>query len=680
MHIFLIAALGIFVYSNTYYVPFQFDDSMYITENPIVRDLRYFSEPARVKDVMKSRALFKYTFKTRFIGFLTFALNYKLQGFDVTGYHIFNVAVHILNAILIYLFTMLTLRIKVSVTSVSDSSRQLSAISHRDNIEDKKIRRWEDKNFSTSQPLNFSTSIALFSALLFVSHPIQTQAVTYIAQRITSLATFFYLLSIVMYIKFRIQQSAVSNQQSAISGQEFRITPSLTLPPRGGGKGGGAVAKRYMLYAVSFTSAVLAMMTKEISFTLPFIIVLYEFSFFEKSDRCERWTADPGRFFFPLSFFLTLFIIPLSRITTDSMGNIDIATKELTDMSRWSYLFTQFRVIITYIRLLFFPINQNLDYDFLIYNSFFNPPVFLSFLFLLSLFGFGIYLFYRSRFTIHDARYTIHNTPSMNYVSRVTHHALRLVAFGILWFFVTLSIESSIIPIRDAIFEHRLYLPSIGFIVAFSAVLFYILQRSNRTTVRQFDGAARYISSFSFLPKALSLYSSVALIVLLSIAAYQRNIVWNDEISLWNDVVSKSPMKGRGYNNLGVAYGNKGFINKAIEQYRLAVKLDPNDSTTYSNLGNAYLFKDFVDMAIEQYRTAIRLEPNWVKPHLNLGRIYLSRGRIEESQREFESVLRLNPQYYEAQELLERIYSLKEQKSIGNNAKEILKSSPIEEK
>ena len=66
------------------------------------------------------------------------------------------------------------------------------------------------------------------------------------------------------------------------------------------------------------------------------------------------------------------------------------------DVSRWDYLNTQFRVIVTYIRLLFFPINQNLDYDYPIYRTFFTPPVFLSFLVLLGVFCWGIYLLYRS--------------------------------------------------------------------------------------------------------------------------------------------------------------------------------------------------------------------------------------------------------------------------------------------
>ncbi|MBI4688818.1 MAG: tetratricopeptide repeat protein, partial [Nitrospirae bacterium] len=308
--------------------------------------------------------------------------------------------------------------------------------------------------------------------------------------------------------------------------------------------------------------------------------------------------------------FLTMLIIPLTFIGTDKpigglISDIDEDTRFQTKLSRLDYLSTQFRVITTYVRLLFVPINQNLDYDYPVYNSFLNPAVFLSFLFLLSIFGFGVYLFYRSRYTIHDTRFTIHDKNNTLLRRELkgdnVHHAscimYRFVAFGIFWFFISISVESSIIPIYDVIFEHRIYLPSIGFIISFCTALFYVLQRSNRTTVRQFDSTTRYISSFSFLPKALSLYSSVALIVLLSFATYQRNTVWPDDISLWRDVAGKSPQKGRAHNNLGSAYFQRGIIDEAIKQYKLALNFKPNDTIIHYNLAMAYLRKGLINEA-----------------------------------------------------------------------------------
>ncbi|MBI5195824.1 MAG: hypothetical protein HZA10_05850, partial [Nitrospirae bacterium] len=103
VHLLLIAIIGIIAYSNTFNIPFHFDDASNIVENPAIKDLRYFSEPSKAK----AFPLYD-TFKNRFIGFLTFALNYRLHGIDVTGYHAVNLIIHIINALLVYWLALLT--------------------------------------------------------------------------------------------------------------------------------------------------------------------------------------------------------------------------------------------------------------------------------------------------------------------------------------------------------------------------------------------------------------------------------------------------------------------------------------------------------------------------------------------------------------------------------------------
>ncbi|MBI4690087.1 MAG: tetratricopeptide repeat protein [Nitrospirae bacterium] len=435
----------------------------------------------------------------------------------------------------------------------------------------------------------------------------------------------------------------------------------------------------WIMYLASLFSAVLAMKTKETAFTLPLIIVLHELMFFSDS----RFTIHDSRFkkrvLFLIPFLLTMLIIPLTLLGTnkpiaDVVTNMIGAINKSKAMSTCDYLLTQFRVIVTYIRLLVLPINQNFDYDYPVYNSFFEPQIVLSFLFLLSIFGLGVYLFYRSRFTMHD-------TPSFNSplikgghrgVSRITHHALRLIAFGVLWFFITLSFESSIIPISpallfmspvkaniDVIFEHRVYLPSIGLIVAFSTALFHVLQRSDSTTVRQCDSVTELSRDSSHSPIHPFTYSPIpiiALIVVLTIAAYQRNIVWKDEVSLWEDAASKSSKKDRVHNNLGRAYGDEGRFDEAIKQFKTAIGLNPYFARAHNCLGAAYQAKGLIDSAINHYQIAIKLKPNDPDPRYNLGRIYFDRGNMDVARREFKEVLRINPSYYEAQRFLELTY------------------------
>jgi protein O-mannosyl-transferase len=184
VHIFLIAALGFFAYSNTFYSPFLFDGRSQIIDNPVIQDLKNFISDRKGYDHNPRR----------FIGYLSFALDYYIGGFDVIGYHIVNLLIHIANALLAYFLVLLTSRTP-SMRQSADSSPPASAL------------------------------IALFSALLLVSHPIQTQAITYVIQRFASLATFFYLLSLIMYIKGRL----AIEKQDDIEDSFFLVHPSFFI-------------------------------------------------------------------------------------------------------------------------------------------------------------------------------------------------------------------------------------------------------------------------------------------------------------------------------------------------------------------------------------------------------------------------------------------------------------------
>tara|TARA_Y100000780_G_scaffold54323_1_gene46561 strand:+ start:161 stop:748 length:588 start_codon:yes stop_codon:yes gene_type:complete len=149
----LIITIISIVYSNTLEAPFVFDDKLVIVENPIVRDLGYMVNPSEAK-VHKGH--FEYeSFRHRYIGYLTFAINYWFHKLDVTGYHLVNIAIHIINGLIVYWLVILTFKTPFLNSSV---------LGGRIN------------------------EIAFFASLFFACHPLQTQAVTYIWQRVTSLS------------------------------------------------------------------------------------------------------------------------------------------------------------------------------------------------------------------------------------------------------------------------------------------------------------------------------------------------------------------------------------------------------------------------------------------------------------------------------------------------------------
>lgn len=587
-HVFIIVIVGFLIYSNTFHVPFIFDDPSNIVNNPAIKDFSCFKTPSKIFSLSSVDTTTQYNFRTRILGYLTLALNYRINGLDVAGYHVFNLAVHLLNALLVYLLTLSTF----STPFLSNS------ITSNNSVDWQK----EDK------------LIALLAALLFVSHPIQTQAVTYITQRFASLATLLYLLSLLTYIRSRLSTSDTS---------------------------------RYLNYAAALFSAVLAMMVKEISFTLPITIVIYEVMFFKENTR--------RRILLLLPVMATMLIIPLILLTirgvTIDINAINESMKNVAaipDLSRSAYLFTQFSVVVTYIRLLFLPVNQNLDYDYPVFNSFLAPQVILSFLLLTIFSGYACYLYYRSS----SADITIKNNAKY----------LRIIAFGIFWFFITLSIESSIIPIADVIFEHRVYLPSVGAFIAFSMAVFVIKNK--------------YAARIPGLSKSI-VAGSIIIVLMLSFAAYKRNLVWQDETGLWEDVAKKSPKNPRAHNNLGVLYKNQERYDEAVRELQLAIRLKPDDADKYNNLGAVFLKLGFYERAIEQFKSAVKIQPNYAKAFYNLAYAYDEQGIYTNAIQEYRNAIRLNGDYAEAHSNLGLIYAKQGQfKEAINEFYESLKTKP----
>jgi tetratricopeptide (TPR) repeat protein len=590
LHFLIIAVVGLFIYSTNLNVPFLWDDADFIGKNPVVKDLAYFVEPSKAKGSGYYDALI-----SRYFGYLSFALNYRIHGFSVEGYHIINNSIHLINAVLVYLLVSFSFRTPLIRTS---SLRENSAY------------------------------IALFSGLVFVAHPVQTEAVTYIYQRFASLAAMFYLLSVVMYVRWRLLReqklSSAATQQS-----QFSFTALL-------------------LYCSAVLFALLAMKTKENAFTLPLMIMLYEFIFFRSGLRARVLRIAP---FVIVMFVALLTLTGIDMAPLEIVGQAGALTSGFVDMPRAEYFFTQFRVMVTYVRLLFLPISQNLDYDYQLFRSFLDPEVFSSFLFLFLVFGLGIYMFRRSR---------------------RGEAAGRLVAFGIFWFFTALLVESSIIPLPMLIDEYRVYLPSVGAFTAMSVGIFMIMDRFSRNM---------------WLKKAMV---SVVIILPLvfSYAAYARNNVYANMVTLWEDIARKSPGKSRAHYNLGVAYSEKGFESKAIYHYRIALGLNPQCADTHFNIGRLYYRSGLVDRAIGHYKNALRfkpdadihnnigvayaakglidkciehckraaeLKPDFEEAHFNLGVGYHEKGLLGKALKSFENTIKIRPDHYEASRYIKHI-------------------------
>ncbi|MBI2412616.1 MAG: tetratricopeptide repeat protein [Deltaproteobacteria bacterium] len=523
----VISLVSATVYSNTFRSPFLFDDILYIVNN---RDIRSFSN-------------FWPPFGSRYIAYLSFAVNYHLGGLDTPGYHIFNFAVHTANGLLVFALSLITFRTPSLAGCIKDKRALVCA--------------------------------ALLISLVFITHPVQTEAVTYISQRFASLAAFFYLASLASFAAWRTGR-----------------------------------APKAAWYALSLFLAVLAQMTKEISFTLPFVIALYDLVFFGPEENTKK------RALRLVPFLAVLVIIPLAILYpeygVETGANVSRQqAEEMISLSRYEYLITQFRVIVTYLRLLALPVGQRLDYDLAPFHSFFVPQVLLSFAFLSAVLGAALFLLVRSK---------KRGLPA-------------LFAFGVLWFFMTISIESSIIPIKDLVFEHRVYLPSVGAAFAFGS--FSLTLASGVRKLKPGISASNALLAIALLCT-----------VPLGAGTYLRNRVWASPAALWEDVVEKNSSEALGHINLANEYVERGRFDEAIEKYLASLKSETVFlPQTYFGLGNAYAGKGMAQEAEKKYREAIALKPDYTDARYNLGLLYAGQGRFDEGVTEFKEVLRVRPDF-----------------------------------
>ena len=501
---FLLCFLGLFVYSNTFLNSFHFDDQYSIVENPAIRDIGILTN-------------IWHFWPTRFITYLSIAFSYHTGRLSVFDYHVFNFLTHLGSAFLVWWLAILTFNTPVlKKESISACARPA----------------------------------AFFCAAIFLLHPIQTQPVNYIIQRATLLAGFFYLASLCLYARARLELED---------------------------KDGPGIQKAF--YGGSILCALMSMFCKENSVSLPLAVCFYEACFFgNKKSLFRRYV---------LMFLPLIFIIPLTMLITRSVDfqGMRRVAEIGPGISSKHYFLTQFRVMVTYLRLLFIPVNQNVDYYYPVSRSFFESQTVISFLLLASVVLTGIKCFYR----------------------------YRLFSFCIFWFFITLLPESSLIPIRDVIFEHRLYLSCAGFALFLASAPFYLL-RGNKGR--------------------LVLIMLSLLLVCYSVMAYQRNMIWKDEFTLWNDAVRKSPLKARPYYTRGLAYQNNGDLKPAIADYNRAIELDPDLAEAYNNRGVLYAIMGGpgqLDQALSDFTRVIEINPEYAEAYNNRAMAYFKKGLYDKS-------------------------------------------------
>jgi hypothetical protein len=488
-------------YANTLDSSFHLDDERAIWDNPAVHMRKVSLENLR-------RAAFDSRISTRPVAHVTFAFNYVFHGLTTRGYHLVNIVIHIAAGILLYFLLKATL----SLPAVNrEGDRKMPVI------------------------------VALATTALWLLHPLQTQSVTYIVQRMNSLAALFFLLAMLLYAKGRLA---------------------------------GSTRARWLYWSGFGSAGILALGSKEIAATLPFFIFLYEWYFFRDMQggfltKRRNWlpAAVAGFVVVGLVFFY-LGANPFSRI---------LSAYPVHGASLAQKLLTEARVVVHYLALLFFPHpgRLTLDYDFAVSVSLLRPGTTLPAVLLLAgMLGFAVW---RAR-------------------------ANRLYSFCILWFLGNLVVESTFIPLEH-VFEHRTYLPA-----TFSLLLVTL-------------------PLYSLLARRRPLFYGAFLVIVLFCGfwTFERNKVWHDELTLWQDAAEKSPNKWRVHNNLGREYFRRWDSDKAIYHYRRALQLEPGIIMARTNLASALSREKRFQEAIIELQIVLSKDPGneTARKHLYSNRMFL---------------------------------------------------------
>ncbi|MCK5229613.1 MAG: hypothetical protein KAR13_05070, partial [Desulfobulbaceae bacterium] len=433
-------------YSNSLYSPLVLDDSSSFIEDPAINipdfSIQSLEQLARIRFGL-----------ARLIPIITLAIDHHLSGGSIVQFHITNIIIHVLTTIALYFF------LRAIFTTQAGK---------------KEIRFIEPPIY------------CLFIVAMWALHPIQTNCVTYLVQRMASLATLFYLASLAFYIRARLSRNVV---------------------------------KAILLFIACLSSAALGFMSKETVYTLPAAILFVELTFISpdlpgKILRVSKWRQ------WSFLLMVILILLPLG----ENYWHFIIDGYTVRHFTLLERILTELRVVVFYISLLILPLpsRMNLDHDFSLSHSLFSPPTTLLCLFILvALLWFAIWSRKRNPF----------------------------ITFGIFWFFLNLVIESTVIPL-ELVFEHRLYLPSIGFFIVVVALV---------------DMACEYFTPNDPLKlRKIILLAIIIVACFLSTLTTMRNHVWRDALFIYRDCVEKSPQKSRPWVNYGLTLGKRGLYDEAM--------------------------------------------------------------------------------------------------------------------
>ena len=541
----LIGAAVCFAYGNSLRGEFVFDDFNSVVENQSIRHLWPLSG---VLTATQARGA---TVEGRPVLNLSFAVNYALGGTTTEGYHLANLAIHVLACLVLFGVLRRTFR------SVGEPFR------------------------------GDSTLIACVCTLLWGLHPLQTESVSYVAQRAESLMGLLFLGS--LYAAIRTEGSR----------------------------------RPWIWTTASIVAAFLCAGTKEVAVTLPVVVLLYDRTFLSGSFGAalrRRWPLYAG---LAASWILLALLV-------GSSGNRGGTIGAAAGMDPWTYALCQSRALIHYLRLCFWPFPLVADYgtDFVPFAQ--ALPYSLTVIALLAAVAWA--LVKRPALGFLGAWFFVILAPTSSFVGgtrqMLAEHRmyLSLAAVGVGFAVALYGLLG-----RKGLFLGTAIATALGFATA-----------ERNKTYR--DGLSFYRDIVLHRPGNPWAHNNLAMTLRDRGRLPDALVQFQEALRLW-------PTYSAAHNNLGLALADlPGRQGEARSHYETALRLNPDYAEAHNNLANLLSDQPGEEAeALAHYEKALQIKPGYAHAEYNLaGLLAKLPGRQEEAVAHYEEAIRLEPEFPDA--------------------------------
>jgi protein O-mannosyl-transferase len=555
------------VYSNTFDASWHFDDEYSILKNNAlhITDLNW----QNIKNTFRASSDGRGRLD-RPVACLSFALNYYFGESKVRGYHIINFTIHFLSSIFLFLFIYHTLNLPIL-----------------------KERYGPNSYF-----------IGFLATVLWAINPVQTQAVTYIVQRMASMAGMFYIMTMYFYLK---------------------------------GRTSGPKLLRITHYFFCIVCAILALGSKENTVILPMVILLYDLFLIQ---GITKKSLKKYIFLFLIAVLTCAIVAVFLKGPSIFHPENIVSGYQLRGFSLIERLLTEPRVALLYVSLLLYPMPYRLcfSHDISISTGLLDPPT--TIIAILIIFAILCLTIFKSK-----------KWP--------------LVSFCIFFFFINHVIESTAIPL-ELVFEHRNYIPSMLFFVPIAILIakgldFFSYKRSIQLIISIFVvlalvaiGHSTFIRNFAWKTEETLWLDAVEKSPNLSRThinlgkayagiGFRRLALEQYKKAL---VLPDGPNRKAHYSahySIGLIYKSLKDHTAAMNHFLKAVELEPRFPPAYTSLGILKLEQGENDEALEYFLKALAHELNSQQERNYAGLVLLRQNKLENAIKQFQKSLKANP-------------------------------------